>query len=103
MEAESGGNLQCRRVCVCVWKRVSEIQLPQPYERPEKFGLASRTLAWADWSPPTPVGEDVESGQHPSSSSSSRGGHRSLSKCYIQDVVCIAQHVDELGTWADRL
>lgn len=55
-------------VDVCVWKRVSEIQLLQPYERPKGFRLASRTLAWCS-AGATPVGGDVESGQHPSSSS----------------------------------
>lgn len=88
-------------VDVCVWKRVSEIQLRSPMKGPKGFRLASRTLARCS-AGATPVGEDVESGQHPSSSSSSRG-HDSLSKCNIQDVGCIAQHVDELSAWADRL
>lgn len=60
-------------VDVCVWKRVSEIQLRSPMRGPKGFRLAPSTLARCCWShpPQCPVGEDVESGQHPSSSSSS--------------------------------
>lgn len=88
-------------VDVCVWKRVSEIQLPQPYERPGWFRLAPQDPCSVLLEPTHPSWRGC--GVRPASKLQLQGGRRSLSKCYIQDVVCLAQHVDELSTWADRL
>lgn len=66
-------------VDVCVWKRVSEIQLLQPYERPESFQASFQDPCSVLLEPPQL--ERMWSQASIQAPAPAPEGHRSLSKC----------------------